>query len=446
MGRAARLLTSNAFGKTFGAVLGLSVLTHSTAMGQSGPVLRDPGHALAEKFAAEADRPAKEAAKEAARREALRKAEEAEMLATAKAEAEARRAALEKARVDAEIAERQAEQRKAAEIAARAAEAKRLADQKLAEEARKIAEARQAAEDKRIAEQKVADERKRVAEDKRILERKAAEARRVAEAKHADEQRRQLEAKAERERTQTQVMAAEREAEGQRVAERLRQAHARREQANSNTETATAPPRTLEPPSALGGPVRAPTTDVWSTTTTAARSGNSSRVTILLLMEPGHRGIRRHNKTADPLLCNGGGCFVSNGPEAAASFFPGRKALGAGRTFGERAGACSRSLGCVFRDIDLGSLPVSMQPIDMRVMIHDRRSAQTIDAPADCRAEAGRLMCRRTIQSGDYTMWVIPEDIARTAGAAALERALAEGLPDQEHAALPHVGSGSWRR
>jgi colicin import membrane protein len=154
-------------------------------------------------------------------------------------------------------------------------------------------------------------------------------------------------------------------------------------------------------------------------------------------MEPGNRGIRRHNKTADPLLCTGGGCYVSNGSGEAASFLPGRKALGIGRTFGMRAGACQRSLGCIFRGIELGSLPSLLQPVDMRILRHDRREAQAIDRFADCRVAGGRLTCRRTVQSGSYIMWVVPESVADKAGPAALERALAEGLPEGEHASLP---------
>ena len=73
----------------------------------------------------------------------------------------------------------------------------------------------------------------------------------------------------------------------------------------------------------------------------------------------------------------------------------------------------------------------------MRVMRHDRREPLAIEAAADCQVHAGRLACRRTIQGGSYAMWVIPEPVAVAAGAALLERALADGLPDSEHAALP---------
>ena len=485
--------------------IGLTIAFSSPVSAQSGGSKGDPAHVLAEKFSAEADRPAKEAA---AKREAQRRAEEAEMLATAKAEAEARREALEQSRAAALLAEqhRIAEEKRMAEAKAsearkvaeekRAAEARRVAEAKAADDARKAAEAARiaeqkaaeakaaeakaveerhiaelkaaedqrraaaeakAAEDRRIAEAKALEENRLKAEAARLAKQKQDEAHRIADAKRAEEHRRQAEVEAEtqaraRTQAQAQAMAAEREAEAQRVAERLREAHARRANANAgNTnQTAASAPQPLQPPAGLGGPAQAPPVsqpwNVWTTPAQANRSG-PARVTVLLLMEPGNRGIRRHNKTADPLLCNGGGCFVSNGSEAAATFMPGRRALGADRTFGERAGACSQSLGCVFRDVDLGTLPVSVQPIDMRVMHHDRREARTIDTPADCRALAGRLMCRRTIQSSDYTMWVVPEDLARSIGPAALERALAEGLPDSEQAALPPPALPyPWRR
>lgn len=471
-----------------------------------------PGHSIAEKFSAEADRPAKEAAAKAAAakkaaeakqkaaaekrlKEVQRKADEAEMLETAKAEADARRVALEAARADAEMAEKAAEDQKAAEakaveerqlaeskaaeakraddvrkaVEAKAAEERRIADQKAdierkaaelkhAEE-RRIAEARRIEEASKIAEAKVLEDRRaaeaKASEAKAAADRKIAEERRVAEAK-ASEGRRAAEASQAEAQAQarSQAMAAERDTEAQRVLERLKQAREQREAQDRRTVTAELPkqePAVPQAPAGLGGPT--PSLGAPSYGTHRLHSGGAdvqfpqlssgaTRVTVLLLMEPGNRGIRRHNKTADPLLCNGGGCFVSNGTDAPATFLPGRRALGIRSTFGPRAGACSNSLGCVFRGIEIGALPAAIQPIDMRVMRHDRREPQNITAPADCHATAGRLACRRTIQSTNYVMWVVPEDIANQAGAAGLERALAEGLPDSEHAALqgPHPG------
>lgn len=155
----------------------------------------------------------------------------------------------------------------------------------------------------------------------------------------------------------------------------------------------------------------------------------ATRVTVLLVMEPGTYGIRRGGaKVADPVLCTREGCYVSAGADRPATFLPGRKALGFGNTWGARAGACRNTLGCVFRGVDLGVLPGFLQPVDLHILRHDVRLGHAILADSDCRAEAGRLFCRHGIYADDYSMWIIPESLAATAGAAALQRALSDGL------------------
>ena len=92
-----------------------------------------------------------------------------------------------------------------------------------------------------------------------------------------------------------------------------------------------------------------------------------------------------------------------------------------GNTFGIRAGACSDSLGCVFRGVDLGSLPGYLQPVDLHILRHDRREAHTVHTNSGCRSEAGRLPCTHGIHADDYVMWVLPDSMAADAGPAALE-------------------------
>ncbi len=159
-----------------------------------------------------------------------------------------------------------------------------------------------------------------------------------------------------------------------------------------------------------------------------AARGRPSHVTVLLLMKPGRRGIRRFNKTADPILCVREGCYVSRGAGSPARFMARRRALGPKNTFGHRAGACKRQLGCVFRNVRLGSNALALQPVDMRVMRHDRRARQVVDAPSRCEVENGALKCSNAFNSHDYQMWVIPEDVAARAGAGGLQAALAAGL------------------
>ena len=153
-----------------------------------------------------------------------------------------------------------------------------------------------------------------------------------------------------------------------------------------------------------------------------------TRITVLLWMAPGSYGIRRGHATADPILCLPDGCYVSRGPELAARFFPGRRALGFLNTWGGRAGACRGELACVFRDIDLGGLPGYLQPVDLHILKHDRRRGQQIVTDSSCRLERGRLVCDDGLMLADYGLWIMPESLAAAAGPDALWRALAEGL------------------
>lgn len=176
-------------------------------------------------------------------------------------------------------------------------------------------------------------------------------------------------------------------------------------------------------------PTSAPVPDIYDSRPT--------RFTVLLTMEPGTYGIRRRGpRVADPLLCVRDGCYVSTGPDSSAVFLPGRKAMGVGNTLGARAGACRQSLGCVFRDVELGPLPEFLQPVDLHIFKHDRRPGHMVMADSRCRAEAGRISCRHGIYTETYTLWVMPESVAATAGPAALQRAVADGLDEPRSAEL----------
>jgi colicin import membrane protein len=158
-----------------------------------------------------------------------------------------------------------------------------------------------------------------------------------------------------------------------------------------------------------------------------ARVPDDPRVTVLLVMEPGKKGIRRFNKTADPVLCEGTLCFVSNGAAEQARAMSMRKALGPGNTFGKRAGACRNKLTCVFRGVTLDGAAM-IQPVDLKVLVHDRREARAVSGDASCRVIAGRLSCGRTVVAAGYRAWIVPERIAEEAGPQALEAAVLRGL------------------
>ncbi|HKD58644.1 MAG TPA: hypothetical protein VKD45_14115 [Hyphomicrobiaceae bacterium] len=153
-----------------------------------------------------------------------------------------------------------------------------------------------------------------------------------------------------------------------------------------------------------------------------------NRVTVLLVMAPGSYGIRRGAQVADPILCMRDGCYISAGADRPATFLPGRKALGLRNTWGARAGACRNALGCIFRSVELGTLPSFLQPVDLHIFKHDLRAGYAVLADSDCTITAGHLACRHGIDAETYTMWIVPERLAATLGPAGLERALSEGL------------------
>lgn len=161
-----------------------------------------------------------------------------------------------------------------------------------------------------------------------------------------------------------------------------------------------------------------------------------AHVTVLLVMQPGNYGIRRNNKTADPLLCTPEGCFIGTGSITPANFLKGSKATGVGNTFGGRAGACRNQLGCVFRAIPVREAPLMLQPVDLHVIKHDRRRPQAIVADSQCGLFGGKLSCSRGIYADDYTLWIVPESVADAVGPDALQRAVAEGLNGPRSAAL----------
>jgi hypothetical protein len=157
---------------------------------------------------------------------------------------------------------------------------------------------------------------------------------------------------------------------------------------------------------------------------------DESHVAILMVMKPGDRGIRRFDKSADPILCTNDGCYVSNGGGVPAQFISLRRSFGFANTFGPRAGACRHQTGCVFRGVDVGAHNAFVQPVDLKMVIHDRRAMKAVQPDDSCKVDAGRLSCGRAIRGEDFVIWAVPERVARQAGAAALLRAVEEGLPE----------------
>jgi hypothetical protein len=90
----------------------------------------------------------------------------------------------------------------------------------------------------------------------------------------------------------------------------------------------------------------------------------------------------------------------------------------------------------VFRGVELGQVPGYLQPVDLHILKHDRRRGQVVTTDSGCAAEGGRLFCSHGVHADDYVMWIVPESVAASAGPAALQRAVADGLNGPRSAEL----------
>jgi len=467
-------------GLSRGAVCAVALM--SWVYGPTGAAANDEAaHALAQKFSQAADEGARadeqrnadarakaeaEARKRAdvARRkaaEAQRAADEAEMLRSAQEEAAARQ--VEQARIAAErekargqaaqLAEEarqqrierewQAEEARRAEAErltreaqeSRAAEERRIAAEKAeaerkAEEAR-LAEARRRAEEAKVAEiRKQAEEAeaKRRLEESRVadLKRQAeeADAKRRAEEQRLTEQRKLAEQQSAQQRA---ALEAQREAEAQRVAEKFRLAREAREHTMATRNSLGGP----LPDDSRPAPLIAPPA--------AAKLSYPQRVTVLVVMQPRRHGFAGSRMTANPVLCVGNDCYVSNGAGSYASAMRRGQALGPANTLGRNAGACRNRTTCVFRGVTLPAQSQTIQPVDMGFLHHDRREIRTAEPDRSCDFSAGHLVCAEPIIANGYRAWIVPEAVAERAGTRVLERALDAGLP-----AARSVSAGAW--
>lgn len=296
------------------------------------------------------------------------------------------------------------------------AEAQRKADETdMLARARAEAEARAAA----AAAQAEAEAALRAAEEARLA---AEQARQLNQQRHAAEQ-------AERQRKARAATANERRVSGHNPTAGVGLESQREREAASLAEKLR---RTRENRSALGGdPYRDHSSRSSRYSAADAPAGAATKathVTVLLTLEPGSKGIRRWNKNADPILCVAESCYVSRGAGEPAQKMPRWQAFGPFVALGSRAGACSNALQCVFRDVDLEHATALIQPVDLRILHHDRRQAQEAEADTSCRVRRQALTCSKTLSGGDWSAWVVPEGLAARAGAATLEAALTARL------------------
>jgi hypothetical protein len=307
-------------------------------------------------------------------------------------------------------AQREEDVRRAAEAARRAFEAQRAARQRHADEADMLARARAEAAEEQAAQARGAEQARRAVEARREEEARDL-AGRLRQARDADAERAILDAEAK--------------------------ADARR--AEPLDESSIAQPGFAPAPEAAPDDQRpVPSSDPQDFVSAEPqwpareplRGPAETRTTVLLVLEPGSRGIRRWNKTADPMLCVGATCYVSTGAASPATALTRGRAFGPGVALGGRAGACRNALGCVFRGIPLEGR-VAIQPIDLRLLRHDRREVREVVPDETCRLVRGALSCRAPVRAETYRAWIVPERLAERAGPEALAAAVESGLPDE---------------
>ncbi len=154
-------------------------------------------------------------------------------------------------------------------------------------------------------------------------------------------------------------------------------------------------------------------------------------ITAVVMAEKENGSAWDIGEGADIILCGAAGCYVSNGLEQAATFYEGR---GAFRLI-KKAGACRDSLKCVFRNVDLeklqGDKSYNLQLVDVDYVSHNYMALAEVRDHSNCSVNSARLECGRGVHKRDYSLWVIDETIAKTAGKAGLDYALFKGVQAQ---------------
>ncbi len=161
-------------------------------------------------------------------------------------------------------------------------------------------------------------------------------------------------------------------------------------------------------------------------------TGPTSQATILLILEPQGQATPPATPAHDALVCTGETCVVSNGFEAPAKALSRSDAQALKSSDGVTPDSCRGKSACVFREVAVSPTP--------RIGVLDLIQASgnaggdgyTTDIDTSCRVADGELMCDHPLATPDFRMWVVPEAIAKTAGATLLENAIVEGLPQSD--------------
>jgi hypothetical protein len=153
------------------------------------------------------------------------------------------------------------------------------------------------------------------------------------------------------------------------------------------------------------------------------------RTTVLLVLD--ERNSPTGAATPDPVICFDQTCWISNGIEDPAHPLPRAQALALKSTREAASDSCRGTSGCVFRNVAVGR-DARIEVFEIGESRVSPDGAFTVSADATCRNDDGDLFCDAPLITQDYRLWIVPEKTAQAIGSAALEEAVADGLPDDD--------------
>ncbi len=160
-----------------------------------------------------------------------------------------------------------------------------------------------------------------------------------------------------------------------------------------------------------------------------ARDVSAPRATLLVVLTD-HAGRTALTGSLDPVICFAEQCYVSTGSGSEAGLFARADALSSRNTITNGAGACKGKAKCAYRGVTLKP-STELQIVDLGIVKHDRREAFEAKIDTSCKVDGDELVCSHPLTAPDYRIWVVPESVAEAAGAAKLDAALDEELPEE---------------
>ncbi len=155
----------------------------------------------------------------------------------------------------------------------------------------------------------------------------------------------------------------------------------------------------------------------------------AARASLLLALETGASSNKAGAAPAfDPLVCLGDTCFVSAGLNSDAVKLSKPDALKLKSTSDASSDSCHGKAGCVFRNVPV-PVDAQIQVIELGSATHETVRTSQLQLDTTCKTADGDLNCDNPVLTTDYRLWIVPEDIAKSAGVQAIEEAVADGLP-----------------